>query len=312
VVGPCAKKHAYHYLKDNYNASQRLICKTLNLYRSTLNRTKTKDDRVTENKLKELASKYPTRGMDYYYGKIRMQGLQWNRKRVRRVYNKLNLKMRRKHKRRINRPYTEGLSQPIMPNVTWSMDFMSDVLEDGRKVRTLNVIDDYNRECLSIEVGISICSDRVTRVLDQLIELRGKPLQIRTDNGPEYTSNNYSLWCQDRGIKTMYIQPGKPNQNGFIERFNRTFREDVLDAYLFDKISQLQLTADLWKKEYNTGHPHKSLGRMSPEGFKNSRRKVIDAYEKVKAKMNGSPIVEPALTFSPPSMCWTLSEYLKE
>jgi len=97
----------------------------------------------------------------------------------------------------------------------------------------------------------------------------------------------------------MYIQPGKPNQNGFIERFNRTFREDVLDAYLFDKISQLQLTADLWKMEYNTGYPHKSLCRMSPEGFKNSRRKVINAYEKVKAKMNGSFIVEPALTFSP-------------
>ena len=91
MVGPCAKRQAFHHLKDKYDASQRLICKTLNLYRSTLNLTKTKDDRVTENKLKELASKYPTRGMDYYYGKIRMQDLQWNRKRVRRVYNKLNL-----------------------------------------------------------------------------------------------------------------------------------------------------------------------------------------------------------------------------
>lgn len=303
MVRPCAKKQAFHYLKDKYNASQRLICKTLNLHRSTLRRATIKDDSETENKLKELATKYPTRGMDFYYGKIRMQGLRWNRKRVRRVYNKLNLKMRRKHKRRINRPYKEGLTQPLMPNVTWSMDFMSDVLDDGRKVRTLNIIDDYNRECLAIEVGISICSERVTRVLDELIELRGKPLNIRTDNGPEYTSHHYSSWCEDNGVLIKYIQPGKPNQNGFIERFNRTFREDVLDAYLFDSISQLQLKADLWKEEYNIGHPHKSLGRMSPIGFKNSRRKVIDAYEKVKAKMNGSPYVEPALTYSSPSNC---------
>jgi len=275
-----------------------------------LSRVSTKDDSETEDKLNELAERYPTRGMDHYYGKIRMQGLKWNRKRVRRVYNKMGLKLRRKIRKRINRPYKEGLAQPIFPNVTWSMDFMSDGLEDGRRIRTLNIIDDYNRECLAIEIGVSICSQRVTRVLNWIIKMKGKPDRIRTDNGPEYTSAHYMDWCEENGIKPIHIQPGKPNQNGYIERFNRTFREDVLDAYLFESISQMQLKAELWRQEYNTGHPHIALGRMSPIGFKNSRRKVIDAYEIVKVKMNDS--IESTLTISSPSIGRQLCELSME
>ena len=311
MVGPCSKRNAYHYLAEKYNASQTLICKTIDLYRSTLRRKSTKDDSETEAKLLELAEKYTTRGMDYYFGKIRMQGLIWNRKRVRRVYNKLNLKLRRKHRKRINRLYSEALVQPILPNITWSMDFMSDSLEDGRKVRILNVIDDYNRECLAIEVGVSISSDRVIRVLEWIIEIKGKPESIRTDNGPEFTSGNYIEWCQRMGIRPNHIMPGKPKQNGFIERFNRTFREDVLDAYIFENINQLQIKSDLWKEEYNIGHPHQAFQRMSPIGFENSRSKVIDAYEKVKAKLNGS-LKSPALTISSSSIGCSLSEISKE
>ena len=275
-----------------------------------MDRVSTKDDSVTEDKLNELAERYPRRGMEHYYGKIRMQGLIWNRKRVRRVYNKMGLKLRRKRRKRINRPYKEGLAQPIFPNVTWSMDFMSDGLEDGRKIRTLNIIDDYNRECLAIEIGISICSQRVTRVLDWVIELKGKPERIRTDNGPEFTSAHYMDWCEENGIEPVHIQPGKPNQNGYVERFNRTFREDVLDAYIFESISQMQMKADLWRQDYNIGHPHKALWRMSPIGFKNSRRKVIDAYEIVKVKMNDS--YESTLTISSPSIGRQLCELSKE
>ena len=307
MVGPCAKRQAFQYLQENYDSSKSLICRTIGLFRSTLDRVSTKDDSQTEDKLRELAERYPTRGMDYYYGKIRMQGLKWNRKRVRRVYNKMGLKLRRKYRRRINRPYTEGLAQPLFPNVTWSIDFMSDGLEDGRKVRILNVIDDYNRECLAIEVGISICSQRLTRVLDWIIELKGTPERIRTDNGPEFTSSHFMDWCEQRGITQLYIEPGKPKQNGFIERFNRTFREDILDAYIFESISQLQTKADIWREvDYNLGHPHKSLGRLSPIGFANSRRKVIDAYETVKVKVNDSN--ESTLTVSTASMGRKLCE----
>ncbi len=307
MVGPCAKRSAYSYLEQKYEASGRQICRTLMLYRSTQRRKPTRDDSEVENKLLELTEQYPTRGMDWYYLKLRQQGHKWNRKRIIRVYRKLNLKLRRKSRRRINRPYTQGLSQPLYPNITWSMDFMSDSLGDGRKVRILNVIDDFNRESLSIEVGLSVCAERVTRILDWIIELRSKPLQIRTDNGPEFTSHHYMNWCEENSIEPIFIQPGKPSQNGLIERFNRTYREDVLDAYIFNSIQQLQIISDKWKTEYNYGHPHQSLQGKSPMEFKYSRRKAIEAYETLKARMNGSE--EPALTVSPPSMLATLREY---
>jgi len=307
VVGPCAKRGAFDYLYSNYSTSKSLVCRTLDLYRSTQRRKSTKSDTVVEQKLLELSQRYPTRGMDWYYLKTRQQGHTWNRKRILRVYRKLNLKMRRKSKKRINRPYTQGLSQPLYPNITWSMDFMSDSLEDGRKVRILNVIDDFNRESLAIEIGISISSQRVTRILDWIIELKGKPARIRTDNGPEFTSHHYTLWCENNNIETKHIQPGKPNQNGYVERFNRTYREDVLNAYLFESISQLQVMSNKWQEDYNHGHPHQSLKGMTPIEFKYSRSKVIEAYEAVKAKMNeGKP---SALTTSTPSMGWTLSEF---
>lgn len=307
MVGPSVKRFVFDYLFEKYKASKSIICKTIDLHRSTQRYKSKKDDSEVEKKLIELAEEFPTRGMDYYYGKIRMEGLKWNRKRVRRIYNKLGLKRRRKHKRRLNRPYTDGLSQPIMPNVTWSMDFMSDALEDGRRVRVLNVIDDYNRECLAATNGISMSSQRVTRILDEVIEIKGKPESIRTDNGPEFTSHHYIDWCKSRGINPIHIQPGKPNQNGYVERFNRTFREDVLDAYIFESISQLQIVSDKWRILYNTSHPHQSLKRMSPVGFANSRRKVIDAYGIVKVKMNDSK--ESTLTISPPSIGQKLTEF---
>ena len=158
MVKPSAKKVVISYLRDNYQTSIRLVCDTASLARSLYYRQSEKDDTQTEDKLLSLAKEYPTRGFDWYYLKIRQEGLKWNRKRVLRVYRKLNLGLRRKHKKRINYPYDESLSQPISPNYTWSMDFMSDALEDGRKVRVLNIIDDYNREALSVETGISFPS----------------------------------------------------------------------------------------------------------------------------------------------------------
>ena len=159
------------------------------LARSLYYRKSVRDDSKVEDKLRMLASEFSTRGFDWYYERIRKEGLEWNRKRVLRVYRNLNLVRRRKVKKRINRPYTDGLVYPVVPNITWSMDFMSDSLEDGRRVRVFNIIDDYNREAVSIEVGISFPSERVIRVLERLKEERGLPEQIRTDNGSEFISN---------------------------------------------------------------------------------------------------------------------------
>ncbi|NND09138.1 MAG: IS3 family transposase [Saprospiraceae bacterium] len=311
MVGPSTKRHAFSYLQGKYEQSTSLICRTIELARSTKYRKPVKDDREVENKLMQLAVKYPTRGVDWYYLKIRQEGHKWNRKRILRIYRKLNLQKRRKHKRRINRPYKQGLSQPLMPNVTWSMDFMSNGLEDGRTVCILTIIDDYNRECLAIECGISIQSTRVIRVLEQLIEQRGQPEQIRTDNGPEFTSHAFSIWCESKGIDPLFIQPGKPHQNGFIERFNRTYREDILDAYIFNTLPQLQIVTNQWIDNYNTGHPHQSLGGLTPIAFEYSRRKEISAYEKVKVKMNDSQR-SSTLTLSSPEKRRSLCEIQME
>jgi putative transposase len=236
-----------------------------------------KDDDALIEKLSELSEKYPTRGFETYYGKIRLQGLKWNRKRVLRVYRKLNLKMRRKRKRRIPSRVREPLIIPTMLNDTWSVDFMSDSLENGRRFRVLNVIDDCNREALINEAAFSIPAERLVETLKRLFSDREKPKKIRVDNGPEFLSKAFTSFCSKHSIELCYIQPGKPSQNAYIERFNRTFREDVLDAYLFGSIQEVNAMAYEWQVDYNANHPHKSLAGQSPWLFKGSTR-----LEKVK------------------------------
>lgn len=223
-----------------------------------------KDDNAIISKLMGLAERYPTRGFQTYYGKIRLEGIVWNRKRVLRVYRNINLKLRTKRKRRIPSRIKEKLQVPGSINDTWSIDFMSDSLANGRRFRVLNVIDDYNRESLINEAFYSIPGVRLVQQLKELITSRSKPKRIRTDNGPEFLSKVFTDFCAENGIELQYIQPGKPAQNAYIERLNRTFREDVLDAYLFGSITEVNAIAYEWQIEYNSNHPHKALNGLSP------------------------------------------------
>ena len=152
-------------------------------------------------------------------------------------------------------------------NQVWALDFMRDTLYDGRPFRTLNVIDEGNREALRIECGTSIPSARLVRTMNQLIEVYGAPQAIRMDNGPEMTSDTFTEWAKEKGITLLFIQPGKPNQNAFVERFNRSFREEVLDANLFNSIAQAQEAADGWVMDYNEFRPHDSLCDNTPMEF---------------------------------------------
>lgn len=165
----------------------------------------------------------------------------------------------------------ERIKQPLVkaiaPNETWSIDFMSDSLVDGRKFRLLNVIDDFNRESLAIEVDTSLPSLRVIRVLDQLIATRSKPATIRTDNGPEFISHKLQQWCEQNNITMQYIQPGKPMQNAYIERKNGSIRRELLNAYLFYSLNEVRSMCTEWRTDYNTERPHKSLGYLSPEKY---------------------------------------------
>ena len=193
-----------------------------------------------------------------------VKGYAYNHKRVYRIYRELELNLRIKPKRRLKRDKPDELAVPRQMNEVWSMDFMHDRLADGRSFRTFNVIDDYNREGLGIEVDLSLPALRVIRTLDRIIEWRGKPKVLRCDNGPEYLSSKLVEWAEKQRIQLQYIQPGKPQQNAYVERFNRTVRYEWLDQHLFDSIAHAQDTATQWLWRYNNERPNMALGGITP------------------------------------------------
>lgn len=239
----------------------------MNLHRSLWYYQSKRDDRKIEEKLIELSEILPHRGLDTYYGRLRNQGYKWGRMRVRRVYIKLGLQLRRKRKRRLPSRIKQPLTLPIRSNIIWSMDFMHDILDNGRKFRVLNIIDDFNREAIAIEAQHSFSSERLVNILDYIISYRGKPNGIRVDNGSEFIAHIFKRWCANNEIDIQYIQAGKPTQNAYIERFNRHYREDILDAYIFDHIKDVQELSESWRNDYNNYHPHSSLLGMSPVQF---------------------------------------------
>lgn len=194
-----------------------------------------------------------------------VKGFTWNHKRVYRIYRELELNLRIKPKKRLIREVPEPLAVPTALNQSWSMDFMHDQLADGRSYRLFNVIDDFNREGLTIEVDFSLPASRVIRALDQVIEWRGQPEKIRCDNGPEYISHLLANWAERRQIALEFIQPGNPQQNAYIERFNRTVRYDWLTQYVFDSITQVQSHATRWLWSYNNERPNMGLGGITPK-----------------------------------------------
>ena len=151
---------------------------------------------------------------------------------------------------------------------------MSDGLTGNRKFRTFNVMDDCTREALAGEIDTSLSSRRVIRTLERIIEERGQPLSVRTDNGPEFTSKDFELWAKGKGIDICYIQPGRPMQNGYIERFNRLYRESVLDAYVFFDLEQVRRLTEEWMEEYNERRPHEALKNLTPTEWKNKLLKT--------------------------------------
>lgn len=194
-----------------------------------------------------------------------VKGFGWNHKRVYRIYCELELNFRIKPRKRLNREKPEALYTPEEINEVWSMDFMHDQLSDGRSFRAFNVIDDYNREALGIEVDFSLPALRVRRALDQIIEWRGKPQAIRCDNGPEYISTTLAEWAEEQGIDLLFIQPGNPQQNAYVERFNRTVRYDWLNQYIFTSIEDVQEAATKWMWTYNNERPNMALGGITPK-----------------------------------------------
>ena len=249
----------------NYKISQRKACTLVNLPRSNYryNRVEKQDD-IYIDLLNSLIEKHVSIGFWKSYHRIRRTGLIINHKKL----YKMKLNIRRRTKKRIPARVKQQLFQPSEMNQVWSVDFMSDSLWDGRRIRLLNIIDDYNREVLSIETDTSFPTLRVIRSLEEIGKARGLPKIIRVDNGPEFISNQLDMWCKENKIQLIFIQPGEPTQNAYIERFNVTFRRDVLNAYVFKSINEVKKITEEWMVNYNYNRPHKALKNKTPIEFR--------------------------------------------
>lgn len=255
-------------MKTGFEMSERRSCRAVDLSRTVYRyEPGPSHDLEIQEALQRLAASHPEMGFGKFYAMLRRCGRRWNHKRVHRVYCSMKLNKRRKHKRRLPARNPAPLSVPETANQCWSADFMSDALWGGRRFRTFNVVDDFNREALKIEIDLSLPSQRVVRVLDRIAEWRGLPRRLRFDNGPEFTAVAVADWAERRGVELEFIKPGKPMQNGFIERFNRTYREAVLDMYIFESLTDVRKQTDAWLEIYNHHRPHDSLGGMPPSEY---------------------------------------------
>lgn len=247
--------------------SIRLACSTFCIsetcyrYQGTIN----DESKQIADLLIELTTKESDWGFGQCFDYLRnVKRFTWNHKRVYRIYCELALNLRIKPRKRLKRSIPEPLKEPIKPNQVWSIDFMQDQLADKREYRLFNVIDDFKREGLAIEIDLSLPSARIIRALNQLIEWRGKPHVLRCDNGPEFISHEFTQWAKKHNIRLDYIQPGKPQQNAYIERYNKTVRYSWLSKYLFDSLEEVQDYATRWLWFYNNERPHKANGGRPP------------------------------------------------
>lgn len=266
-----------NYLHEQHNLSIRRSCEACGISQSSYYykaKLSTADELIKEQ-LTALAQKHRRWGCKKMYSYLKNKGHQYNHKRVRKVYCELALNLRVKPKKHFKKRVPEVLIQPLKKNDCWSIDFMSDALMSGVKFRTLNVIDDYNREGVGIKVAFSLTAEAVTQQIDKWAKTRGYPENIRVDNGPEFTSSHFQQWAKKHGITLHFIQPGKPSQNAYIERFNRTYREEILDAQLFYSTKEAELISKEWLEDYNHERPHQSLKQLSPIDFANKREALL-------------------------------------
>ncbi len=246
--------------------SQRHACELVEIPRSTVRYESRRDDGELRKRLLELARAKPRFGYRRLCVLLRREGGAVNHKRVHRVYRALGLQVKRIRRKKLVRSLAAA-TPLITANQEWALDFASDVTASGQRFRVLSVIDAYTRECLALEVDTSFPSRRVTRVLEAVAAERGRPQQLRSDNGPELTSRHYLAWCADHQTETIHIQPGKPTQNGRVESFHGKLRDECLNTSWFVNLFDARRKIRAWREEYNERRPHSALGYRTPREF---------------------------------------------
>jgi putative transposase len=248
--------------------SERQALRLVGMSASTL-RYQPRDDGNGElrERLTQLAGQHRRHGYRMLHNRLRFDGWAINVKRTYRIYREEGLMVRKRRRKKLPVPERQPLVRPTQPNEVWSMDFVFDELANGRRVKTLTVVDDCSKEVVQIAVDTSIPALYVARVLDQVAAQRGLPKVIRTDNGPEFAGRTMQAWAARNGVELRFIQPGKPVQNAYIESFNSRFRDECLSQHWFASLSHMRSVIDNWREDYNHRRPHSTLGYVPPAVF---------------------------------------------
>ena len=271
MVSPQAKREAVTHLMTAHPLGVTRACGLIGISRSLYRyQAKRPCDMALKDRLSELAAQKRRYGYRRLHVLLRREGWQHNAKRTYRVYHEAGLMVRKRKRKRIAGVERIVKLPPLVPNDSWSMDFVSDGLVDGRRVRCLNIVDDFTKQCLAIEVDTSLPGKRVVNVLQRLAESRGLPKGITVDNGPELVSKALDEWAYAVGLQLRYIQPGKPQQNAYIESFNGKFRDECLNEHWFMSMRHARQLIEEWRQDYNAQRPHSAIGYQTPDQFADS------------------------------------------
>jgi putative transposase len=279
-------------LQDRLELSERRACEIAAQHRST-QRHEPKPacaDEALRKRLRALSASKPRWGYRRAHGHLREHGFEVNRKRVQRIWREEGLRVpAKKRKRRRAGVSTAAGAERLRathPGHVWALDFQHDATTDGRELKFLNVVDEFTREALAVEVGRTIDADRTVEILERLVAERGAPTNLRADNGPELTARVLRDWCAAGSTDTAYIDPGSPWQNAWVESLNARFRDEVLDVEEIADLAEARFLADEWRDGYNNEHPHSALGMMAPSRFAASWQRIGEANGSVNPELS--------------------------
>jgi putative transposase len=287
------RREEVSWLHGHFLVSQRRICELLGMAESSQRYVSRRSDEELRGKLVEVAREKPRYGYRRLQIELEKKGMRVNHKRVYRVYREAGLAMRRRKRKRLQRAGV-ACFVPTAANQEWAVDFVQDAVDGGRKIRVLSLIDEFTKESLLLETDTSFASRRVTREVDQVLAGRTRPLAIRCDNGPEFTSRHFLAWAVERKIELVHIAPGKPMQNGFIESFHGKFRDECLNASWFQNLLDARRKITAWQQEYNEERPHSALGYLTPSAFAASLRTAAESCGKDAAPAPAGELGHPA------------------